>query len=89
MNKDTVILAFDFSLSKPAMCALINGKYHFYTWPAKIDKKTYDKLIFDKSIEAKTSLLLDIIPSDPFIENEYSSSEEPLGQLKFVYILCF
>ena len=46
MNKDMVILAFDFSLSKPAMCALINGKYHFYTWPAKIDKKTYDKLIF-------------------------------------------
>lgn len=38
------IFSFDFSLSKPAMCAYINGKYHFYTWPAKIDEKTETKL---------------------------------------------
>ncbi len=34
------IFAFDFSISKPAMCALINKKIYFYTWPALLDEKS-------------------------------------------------
>ena len=44
MNTYKGIFSFDFSLSKPAMCALIKGKYYFYTWPAKIDKNSLEKL---------------------------------------------
>ena len=38
------IFAFDFSINKPAMCAFINNKFYFYTWPLNIDKKSYEIL---------------------------------------------
>ena len=38
------IFAFDFSMNKPAMSALINGKLSFYVWASNIDDKSYDKL---------------------------------------------
>ena len=38
------IFAFDFSMNKPAMSALINGKLSFYVWASNIDDKSYEKL---------------------------------------------
>lgn len=38
------IIAFDFSINKPAMCIFHNNKIHFYTWPLNIDKKSIDIL---------------------------------------------
>lgn len=43
MKRD-IIIAFDFSMSKPAMCMKIDEKLLFYTWPAKVDKVTIEKL---------------------------------------------
>lgn len=34
------LIAFDFSMAKPAMAALINNKLYFYVWPMNIDSKT-------------------------------------------------
>lgn len=42
--KRNIIIAFDFSMSKPAMCMKIDEKLLFYTWPAKVDKTTIEKL---------------------------------------------
>lgn|SRR5574344_1313533 len=33
------LIAFDFSMSKPAMCAVINGKMSFDVWPAEMSEK--------------------------------------------------
>lgn len=38
------IIAFDFSINKPAMCIFHNNKLDFYTWPLNIDKKSMDIL---------------------------------------------
>ena len=38
------IFAFDFSMNKPAMSALINGKLIFYVWVSNIDDKAYEIL---------------------------------------------
>lgn len=38
------IFAFDFSMNKPAMSALINGKLSFYVWASDIDNKAYEIL---------------------------------------------
>lgn len=42
--KRNIIIAFDFSMSKPAMCMKIDENILFYTWPAKVDKITIEKL---------------------------------------------
>ncbi len=38
------IFAFDFSMNKPAMAALIDGKLSFYVWASSIDAKSYEIL---------------------------------------------
>lgn len=38
------IIAFDFSMNKPAMCSLINNKLDFYAWPTKLDIPSQTKL---------------------------------------------
>lgn len=38
------IIAFDFSMAKPAMCTFINENIDFYFWPANIDNTTVSKL---------------------------------------------
>jgi len=38
------IFAFDFSMNKPAMASLIDGKLSFYVWPSDIDEKSYNIL---------------------------------------------
>lgn len=38
------LIAFDFSMAKPAMAALINNKLYLYLWPMNIDSKTYNIL---------------------------------------------
>lgn len=38
------IFAFDFSMIKPAMTALINGKIIIYIWPSSIDSKSQEIL---------------------------------------------
>ena len=38
------IFAFDFSMNKPAMSALINGKLTFHVWASDIDGKSLGRL---------------------------------------------
>lgn len=38
------IFAFDFSMSKPALCVFINNKIYFYCFPMNIDKISKSKL---------------------------------------------
>ena len=38
------LIAFDFSMAKPAMAALFNNKLYMYVWPMNIDSKTVDIL---------------------------------------------
>lgn len=42
--KHTPIIAFDFSMNKPAMCCLIDSKLSFYAWPTKLDSNSQMKL---------------------------------------------
>ena len=44
MKNDIIIFAFDFSMSKPAMCYYYNNKLHFWCFPMKVDEKTLDIL---------------------------------------------
>ena len=37
------IFAFDFSMAKPAMCALIENTISFYFWPTELDDFSYNK----------------------------------------------
>ena len=39
------IFAFDFSMNKPSMSALINGKLSFHVWASDIDDKSMGKLL--------------------------------------------
>lgn len=43
--KNKTIFAFDFSMSKPALCVYIDKKIYFYCFPTDIDKVSYDKLV--------------------------------------------
>ena len=69
------IFAFDFSMSKPAMCVYVNNEILFYAWPAKIDKKTEDLLnganinVYNRNI-------------DPINKKQYSSSSLVLEHIK-------
>lgn len=44
MKNDIIIFAFDFSMSKPAMCYYYKNKIHFWCFPMKIDEKSLDIL---------------------------------------------
>lgn len=60
------LLAFDFSMSKPAACMLYNNKYYFYSWP-KIDEKL--KIIFRTNgvniiDRSEPAILKDIMQTD-------------------------
>lgn len=39
------IFSFDFSMSKPAMCAYINNEIFFYCFPMNLDKISIEKLV--------------------------------------------
>lgn len=45
MKKQKTIFAFDFSMSKPALCVYINNKIYFYCFPMNLDEVSNDKLI--------------------------------------------
>lgn len=69
------IFAFDFSMSKPAMCVYVNNTILFYTWPAKIDKKT-EELLNSANINVYNRNI------DPINKKRYSSSSLVLEHIK-------
>lgn len=42
-NNNTIYIAFDFSMNKPAMTAYHDGKMYFYLWPLKLSDKNRQK----------------------------------------------
>lgn len=42
--KHLPVIAFDFSMNKPAMCSLIDNKLDFFVWPTKMDEQSALKL---------------------------------------------
>lgn len=40
-----IIIAFDFSINKPAMCIYIDNKIDFYFWPINLDKTSTEVLL--------------------------------------------
>lgn len=43
------LIAFDFSMSKPAACMLMNNSYHFFSWPKSINEK-YKNIFIDSGV---------------------------------------
>lgn len=60
------IIAFDFSMNKPAMCCLIDNTIEFFIWPAKLDKHALAKLT-DCGIHVKVREL-DAMSDDKYDE---------------------
>jgi len=50
------VFAFDFSMAKPTMCACVDGKISFYTWPAHIDAKS-EEIISTAGVNVHNRLL--------------------------------